>query len=340
MSAADPADVARALAAMAGKRALVVGDLMLDCYVYGETERVSREAPVLIVRKEREEYRLGAAANTAANLAALGLQVRLAGVGGDDDAARTLERMLGEAGCRTDTLHRCALATPVKTRILAGAFGTSRQQVLRLDAYVERTLQPEWLEAVANTVRRLAREVDVVVVSDYGHGVVTGQVIAALQEVARAGSLVCVDSRHNLRAFAGMAALTPNVPEAEALVGRSLHAPADVAAAGDQILRELRCKACLITLGQRGMTLFRPKAPACHVDVVGQTEVTDVTGAGDSVIATLAAALAAGLGVKNGMLLANCAAGVVVSRMGTASASPQDVAQAAKAAALRLEAWA
>lgn len=331
--------VQQALAAMAGRRALLVGDLMLDAYVYGETERVSREAPVLIVRKEREEHRLGAAANTAANLAALGLQVRLAGISGADASGQVLERMLQHAGCDVATLSPCALATPLKTRILAGAFGTSRQQVLRLDAYVERTVPPEVLEAVAQQIVLQARDVDVIVVSDYGHGVVQGSVLAALHRLAEAGHTVCVDSRYNLAAFVGMTALTPNVPEAEALVGRSLHAPADVERAGHKILQHQRCEALLITLGQRGMTLFRPDDGPCHVDVVGQTEVTDVTGAGDSVIATLGAALAAGLGVKNGMLLANCAAGVVVSRMGTACASPADVAAAAAASAVQLEAW-
>lgn len=331
--------VQRALAQMAGRRALLVGDLMLDAYVYGETERVSREAPVLIVRKEREEHRLGAAANTAANLAALGLQVRLAGVSGNDASARVLEGLLQAAGCDVDTLTPCALATPLKTRILAGAFGTSRQQVLRLDAYVERAVPNDVSRAVADQIERQAADVDVVVVSDYGHGVVTGPVLQALHRLANAGHTVCVDSRYNLRAFVGMTALTPNVPEAEALVGSPLHAAADVARAGKEILARQQCDACLITLGQRGMTLFRGDATPCHVDVVGQTEVTDVTGAGDSVIATLGAALAAGLGVKNGMLLANCAAGVVVSRMGTACASPADVAAAAAASAVHLEAW-
>lgn len=334
-----PQGVQQALSAMRGRRALLVGDFVLDAYIYGETERVSREAPVLIVRKEREEYRLGAAANTAANLAALGLQVRLAGLVGNDEGGARLRTLLAEAHCDASSLCPTTQPTPVKTRILAGAFGTSRQQVLRLDAGGHADVCASELEAVAASIVAQAGDVDVIVVSDYGYGGVTGAVLAALQDCASAGKVVCVDSRRNLGRFKGMTAVTPNVPEAEAYIGAALHDAGAVERAGRRILEELQCQACLVTQGKRGMTLFRQQGPSEHIGVVGETEVTDVTGAGDSVIATLSAALAAGLGLRNGMLLANCAAGVVVTRMGTAVATPQDVFAAAQGANVSLEPW-
>ncbi len=328
-----------ALAAMAGRRALLIGDIMLDAYVFGETARVSREAPVLVVREERRDYRLGAAANTAANLAALGLQVQVLGVLGQDDGANILRSLLVQAGCNLRHLLPTHRATATKTRILAGAYSTSRQQVLRLDREPQDAIDEATHLRLAEKLETLAEECDVVVVSDYGGGTVQGPVIEALRQLAHRGIPVCVDSRYNMGAFAGMTALTPNVPEAEAFVGFPLHDRAAVERGGSKIMADLACHALVLTQGQEGMSLFEPGAQATHVDVMGTTEVTDVTGAGDSVIATLGAALAAGLGLHNGALLANCAAGVVVTRMGTAAATPEDILAAAHHNGLQLQPW-
>lgn len=331
------AEVREALGRMRNKRAVLVGDFVLDTYVYGETERVSREAPVLVVRKEREEYRLGAAANTAANLAALGLSVEVTGWIGDDAAGARVRALLSAAGCGSAPLCVApALSTPVKTRVLAGAFGTSRQQVLRLDAGTSPTIDADTQARIAATVAALAADADVVVVSDYGMGSVGPAVRDVLRGLAAQGMTVCVDSRSDLKHYVGMTAVTPNMPEAEAFIGETLCDAAAVAAAGDRILRELACEACLLTQGKGGMTLFTRHGGREHVDVVGDAEVTDVTGAGDTVIATLAAALAAGLGLRAGMLLANCAAGIVVTRQGTACAAPEEIAASAVDANVRL----
>lgn len=338
MSAHAPIEAA--LKAMAGRRALLVGDIMLDAYVFGETARVSREAPVLVVREERRDHRLGAAANTAANLAALGLEVDVLGVLGDDAPAQILRGLLQEAGCNLEHLLPSSRPTATKTRILAGAYGTSRQQVLRLDREPDEPLDAATHQRLADSVTMLADHCDVVVVSDYGGGTVQGPVIEALRRIARAGKPVCVDSRYQLHRFEGMTALTPNVTEAEAFVGFALHDRAAVEAGGHKIMQALNCAALVLTQGQEGMSLFEPGRPTRHIDVMGATEVTDVTGAGDSVIATLSAALAAGLGLHNGTLLANCAAGVVVTRMGTAAASPSDILTAARHNGLTLCAWA
>lgn len=328
-----------ALAAMRGKRALLIGDIMLDAYVFGETARVSREAPVLVVQEERRDHRLGAAANTAANLAALGLQVDVLGVLGHDEGGTILRTLLQQAGCNLTHLMPIDRATAVKTRILAGAYSTSRQQVLRLDKVCKEPIDAAVHAQLAQALKKLAHTCDVVVVSDYGGGTVQGPVIDVLRDIAGAGTPVCVDSRYNMAAFAGMTALTPNVPEAEAFVGFPLHDRAAVERGGHKIMQALACEALVLTQGQEGMSLFASDAHPTHVDVMGTTEVTDVTGAGDSVIATLGAALAAGLGLHNGTLLANCAAGVVVTRMGTAAATPTDIMKAAAENSLALQPW-
>lgn len=331
--------VQRALAAMAARRALLVGDLMLDAYLYGETVRVSREAPVLVVRKERTEARLGGAANTAANLQALGVQTEVVGVAGQDEAGQQLVHMLRAGGSGVAGVQRPARTTPVKTRVLAGAVGTSKQQVLRLDDEPQAPLDAAVHAALAAEVAHRAAGVDVVVVSDYGGGALSDGLVRVLQELVRSGMPVCVDSRYQLRRFAGMTALTPNLPEAEAAVGFCIDGPADLLRAGEQLRRGLECEALLITQGQGGMTLFENGQASRHVGIVGAKEVTDVTGAGDTVIATLSAALAAGIGVYNGMLLANCAAGVVVGKTGAACASPAEIATAAKRGALEMQPW-
>lgn len=272
-------------------------------------------------------------------MTALGLDVTVLGLLGNDAAGTILRDLLLEAGCHLGHMLPTTRATAIKTRILAGAYGTSRQQVLRLDREPEWDITAEVQAQLASQLQRLADDADVVVVSDYGGGMVQGPVIDALRALAAAGKPVCVDSRFHLQAFTGMTALTPNVSEAEALVGFALHDRAAVERGGRQIMQTMGCEALVLTQGRRGMSLFAGDAAPDHVDVVGDAEVTDVTGAGDSVIATLGAALAAGLGLKNGALLANCAAGVVVTRMGTACASPEDIMLAARSCSLTLEPW-
>jgi rfaE bifunctional protein kinase chain/domain len=322
--------VAQALQRMAGRRAVLVGDLMLDAYLYGQTQRVSREAPVLVVRQERVEYRLGGGANTAANLRALGLHTAVVGIVGRDAAGTRLQQMLVAQQADTSEVLALERATPVKTRILAGAFGTSRQQVLRLDSEPDTPVPDAVLEQLAEALQRQTATADVVVVSDYGAGTLGAPVVAVLHALVQRGVPVCVDSRYDLPRFVGMTAVTPNVPEAEDLVGFALGDRGAVARAGETLLQRLGCQAALVTQGQRGMTLFQPGVPAVHADVVGPAEVTDVTGAGDAVVATLGAAFAAGLDVVQGMRLANCAAGVVVTKMGTACALPHEIVAAAE----------
>lgn len=327
-----------ALRAMAGRRALLVGDVLLDAYVYGETGRVSREAPVLVVRKQHEENRLGGAANTAANLAALGLRTDLVSIVGNDAHGERLLGLLAAKGVATDAVARAG-QTAVKTRVLAGAPGTARQQVLRVDALAEQEPPAETLTPLAAAIEQRAAAADVIVVSDYGQGVVTGPVLRRIQSMAAAGTMVCVDSRRRLAAFSGMHAITPNLPEAELLTGIPLSDRAAVDRAGTAILEQYGHALCLLTQGRGGMSLYARDGAQAHVDIVGEDEVADVTGAGDTVTAVFAAALAAGLGPRNGMRLANCAAGVVVTKMGAAVAEPHEIRQCATRFGVEMEPW-
>jgi rfaE bifunctional protein kinase chain/domain len=328
-----------ALAAMSGRRAVLLGDLVLDTYVYGETVRVSREAPVVVVRKERVEHRLGGAANAAANLAALGVATEAVGIVGDDEAGARVLEMLAAAGVETGGVRSVDMTTPQKTRVLAGAFGTARQQVLRLDDEADLAAAERVSAEVARGLERHGAGADVVVLSDYGAGAVGDESIAVAQRLRASGIPVCADSRYRLAAFSGVTAVSPNIPEAAALVDAALDDMAAIDSAGGAILRTLGCDACLITQGRGGMTLFRPGHEPRHVGIVGPDEVTDVTGAGDTVTATFAAALAARIGMVNGMLLANCAAGVAVMRVGTTTVSPEEIAAAAERGGVELESW-
>jgi len=331
--------VAAALSAMRGRRAVLIGDLVLDSYIYGEAMRVSREAPVLVVRKERAEHRLGGAANTAANLAALGLATKVLGVVGEQSGTADLQRLLAASGADISHLRQGAVTLPIKTRVLAGAFGTSRQQVLRIDEEPAGPLPAELLARLAADVREHGASADVVVVSDYGYGLAAPPLLAAVQDLVRKGVPVCVDSRYQLPLFTGVTAVTPNVPEAEGVAGLTISDQASVERAGVAIRARLGCEVCLLTQGRAGMTLFRAGASSAHVDIVGEDEVADVTGAGDTVLATFGGALAAGIGMENGMRLANLAAGIVVTRLGTATASPAEIIDSAARHGVELLPW-
>ncbi len=330
-------NIFEALASIRGKRALLIGDAMLDTYLFGETLRVSREAPVLVVRKQNEEYRLGGAANTAANLAALGVKTEFLGHIGQDTAGEQIITQLQKADVLVENIHRNHRTTAQKTRVLAGAMGTSKQQVLRIDDEAISPLPDKAVEELAHSLQAHADPAsgapapDVIVVSDYGMGTIRGPVIEVVQSLARQGKQVCVDSRYNLTAFSGVTAITPNLPEAESLVGFSINDQDTANRAGTLLMERLHLNCCLLTQGQYGMTLFsRGETEPDHIPIVGGDEVTDVTGAGDTVMSTFAACLAAGLPTTTGMRLANCAAGVVVNKLGTVAASPEEISALAR----------
>jgi rfaE bifunctional protein kinase chain/domain len=312
-----------------GRRVLVVGDLMLDVFVWGRVGRISPEAPVPVVEISHETTHLGGAANVAANLKELGAAPVLVGVVGQDAAAARLRDDLAASGIEASLAAGSReRPTTVKTRVIA-----HHQQIVRTDREAPDDVTGA-LEAdlVARAVAALPGAA-AVVVSDYQKGVVTGSLMRALLPRARRrGIPVLVDPK--LRHFAlyrGVTLVTPNQLEAELATGVRIRDDADVAEAGRRILATLRCEAVLVTRGEHGMSLFRPGRRAVHVPTAAQ-EVFDVTGAGDSVIGTLALALAAGARIEDAARLANLAAGVVVGKLGTATASPDEVLAAAAAA--------
>ncbi|MFN0062921.1 MAG: bifunctional heptose 7-phosphate kinase/heptose 1-phosphate adenyltransferase [Myxococcaceae bacterium] len=314
-------------------RIVVVGDLVADHYVYGQTDRVSREAPVLIVRHERDEVKLGAAGNVAANARALGASVAAVGVVGDDVAGAQLRRAFGDADIALTDVRGDGLETQSKMRVLAGALNTTRQQMLRIDRGYRAPLPAPLRKALAERVSIAAQRADAILVSDYGAGVVCEEVEAVLREAARLGKIVCVDSRYALRRFSGLPFLKPNESELAALTGMSVEDEALSLAAGVNALQQTQGSTLLVTRGHEGMALFAPGQPPKLFPVHGAPEAVDVTGAGDTVLATFGLGLAAGADAARAAQLANVAGGLVVQKPGTASVAPEELRRAVEALA-------
>jgi D-glycero-beta-D-manno-heptose-7-phosphate kinase len=296
---------------------LVVGDLVADEYLYGQTDRLSREAPVLVVRHEAEEVKLGGAANAAANARALGAEVTAVGALGDDRMGAEIRRLFKAAGVELYAAGGPGVATETKTRILAGGINTTRQQMLRVDRGNVPPLPAEASARLVEQLRTAATEVDIILVSDYGAGVVNDAVRAELRRLAER-TRVCVDSRYALQSLAGFHAAKPNEPELQALTGARIDSEESLLHAGKEGLDLLDCQALLVTRGRQGMTLFE-KGGATSLPVHGAREAVDVTGAGDTVMATFTLALAAGGTAVQAARLANVAGGLVVQKQGTAT---------------------
>jgi D-beta-D-heptose 7-phosphate kinase/D-beta-D-heptose 1-phosphate adenosyltransferase len=317
---------------MRGRRVLVLGDVMLDEFVWGDVSRISPEAPVPVVRVTRQSFHVGGAGNVAAGVRALGGEAALAGAVGADDAGARVRAALDAAGVAPRLVELPpGRPTTVKTRIVAHG-----QQVVRADredaSDVPRAVEEELLEAFREELPRC----QAVVVSDYQKGVVTARVLRrALPLARRLGVSVLVDPKvRHFRLYRGASVVTPNQLEAEQATGLPIRSEGDLAAAGRRILAHLACRAALVTRGEHGMTLFERGRAPLHVPTAAR-EVFDVTGAGDTVIATMALALAAGASLPEAAVLANAAAGVVVGKVGTAQATPAEVLAAARLGARR-----
>lgn len=312
-----------------GKRIVVVGDLIADEYLYGKPARISREAPVLILRFTDREVRLGGAANAAHNVRALGATALTIGILGADPAGDEVLRLFGKAGISCEGVSRAAgRLTPVKTRIMAGGYESTRQQVVRLDREPEPSLPGDVEARLIAAVRAAGSGVDAFLVSDYGYGSVTARVFEAVLETAsRRGAVVAVDSRYDLPRFRGATAATPNEPEVEALAGTELGDERALEKAGRVVLERLESRYLLITRGRRGMALLEREGPVTFMPIHGSDQIADVTGAGDTVISAFTVALTAGAGAVEAAWLANVAGGVVVMKRGTATVSPQELSE-------------
>ncbi len=307
-------------------RTVVAGDLVADEYVFGETDRVSREAPVLVVRHESSETRPGGAANVAANVAALGARAVPVGLVGRDEPGREIVLQLEALGA---DIHNIIVSstrrTWTKTRILAGGRSTTRQQMLRLDRADDAPLPETHRKLLRRHLRAAAHEADALIVSDYGGGLFDDKTLAA---AFAAGTPICADSRYELARFRNAALIKPNEPELEAATGILLRGDDDVERAGRSLMARMEVQAVVVTRGRKGMWLFERDQETLKLPVFGPEEAVDVTGAGDTVLATLACALGAGASFREATVLANIAGGIVVQKPGTATCSHDELAQA------------
>jgi rfaE bifunctional protein kinase chain/domain len=297
------------------KRIVVFGDLVADVFVYGEISRISREAPVLILNHRETQVVPGGGANAIHNLWALGAKPLPVGLVGDDTEGRQLLEYFSQLGIDIGGITVAkSYRTPTKMRILAGAVHSQRQQIVRLDSggpIPESGLR----KGIEQKLKLSLRDAEGLLVSDYGYSLVTPQLVAKIQKDSLPAT---IDSRFSMMDFSDMTAATPNEPEVEAALGTSIGNDSQkLEWAGRTLLRKLKHHALLITRGKDGMALFERGKKTAHIPVYGSDEIADVTGAGDTVIATFTLALAAGATYHDAARLANYAGGIVVMKYGT-----------------------
>jgi D-glycero-beta-D-manno-heptose-7-phosphate kinase len=308
----------------------VVGDLIADEFLYGQIARVSREAPVLVL-EYRDLVRLpGGAANAANNLAELGCKVSIAGAVGQDEPGTDLVRMLQKKKINVGAIRKIrSYATPVKTRILAGAHHSSPQQIVRVDRISDQSVSNHhsW-----DPLGKIIRNADGIIVSDYGNGVIAPELVSYLRRSVKEKQIpIVIDSRFRMSEFRDVTSITPNITELEASIGVKIGSDEKrLRKIGRTILRKQRLRSLLVTQGRFGMTLFEPDKPPLHIPIYGSDEVADVTGAGDTVISVFTLALASGASHECAARLANFAGGIVVMKRATAILSADELRTAVK----------
>jgi rfaE bifunctional protein kinase chain/domain len=313
----------------------VLGDLVADEFVYGEISRVSREAPVLILKHRERTVVPGGGANAVNNLADLDVNVLPVGLLGDDEPGRLLLRAFRHkripvSGILKDKAH----TTVTKTRILAGMMHSARQQVVRVDREPEAAPSSHLTRELALSARQYARASDALLVSDYGYGSATPAILNAVRaKGGLQGVPVTLDSRFRMLEYSGVTAATPNEPEVEACLGVRIGQDwSRLVAAGEQLMSRMKLQSLVITRGRDGMVAFAGRHKPVDIPIFGSDEVADVTGAGDTVIATFTAALAAGAAPEEAAQLANYAGGIVVMKRGTATVTRQELLRAIETA--------
>ena len=309
------------------RRIIVIGDSVADQFVYGAISRVSREAPVFILKHEQTETVPGGAANCALNIASLGGQASLISVVGDDEAGNALLEKLKTAGvdCSGVAISP-GLRTTTKVRILAGQLHSTRQQVIRIDYEGDLIDGSKLHEQLRERALEQSTEADAVVVSDYNYGIVDVEMTSFARDVATARKIpILADSRFRLSGFEGFTSATPNQDEVEQLLGKELNDADEIQTAAEELRARLGYRALLITRGSNGMTLLEDGVAALHLDAVGAREPVDVTGAGDTVMAAYALSLASDASFPDAARLANYAGGLVVMKRGTASITSDEL---------------
>lgn len=305
----------KAIKRFADARVMVIGDLILDEFIWGKVERISPEAPVPVVWVERESFMPGGASNVANNMASLGAEVDLVGIVGDDPWARVLRNELAKRGIRTDGfITDGSRSTILKSRVIA-----HKQQVVRIDREIIPSLSKEMLSQITSYVKQRIKDIDVLIIEDYGKGLITAELLRAIVPVAkRHKKIIAVDPKEDhFSYYKGVTVVTPNAEEASRATGIKIKDEASTEAAGSKLLSKLKCRMALITLGERGMALFNGGAKPVIIPTMAQ-DVYDVSGAGDTVIGTFSLALASGAKEEEAAYLANLAAGIVVGKVGIA----------------------
>jgi rfaE bifunctional protein kinase chain/domain len=309
----------------ADQRIVILGDAIADRFLHGSISRVSREAPVFILRHQQTETLPGGAANCAMNMVALGAQVSLISVTGADEAGNELRAKLEAAGVNVEgVIASERIQTTTKVRILAGHSHSNKQQVIRVDYEGPALAEVELRGELINRLKQSINNANAIVISDYNYGVVDARAIETIRQAA-ANIPVLVDSRFRLSEFTGFTAATPNQEEVENLAGAPVFSAQQLEAVAKQLKHRLGHRALLVTRGPQGMMLLEDDGPALHIPAVGAQQAVDVTGAGDTVIATFALALAVGASFADAARLANYAGGLVVMKRGTATVSQNEL---------------
>ncbi|HEV7797712.1 MAG TPA: PfkB family carbohydrate kinase [Pyrinomonadaceae bacterium] len=309
------------------RQILVVGDSVADQFVYGAISRVSREAPVFILRHEQTETVPGGAANCALNLASLGARVSLISLAGDDEAGRAMVEKLNAAGVDcSGVLTSPALRTTTKVRILAGQSHSTRQQVIRIDYEGAPISDPKLRERLRERILEQAQGADAVIISDYNYGVADADTASFIRDVTAPLKIpVLADSRFQLSNFSGFTSATPNQDEVEELLGKEFAGRDELETASEDLRERLGYRALLVTRGSNGMMLLEDGVAAVYLDAIGAHDPVDVTGAGDTVMAAYTLALASDASFPDAARLANYAGGLVVMKRGTASVTREEL---------------
>ncbi|HZQ22821.1 MAG TPA: PfkB family carbohydrate kinase [Terriglobales bacterium] len=309
----------------------VLADLVADEFIFGEITRVSREAPVLILKRRERTVLPGGGANAIYNLADLGVNVLPVGLVGDDEPGRLLLRAFRQKHIPVSgVLKDKSYTTVTKSRILAGMTHTSRQQVVRVDREPESAPNAHLTRELILAAREYSRASDALLISDYGYGAATPAIVNALRDRKVRNEIPLVlDSRYRALEFSGVTSATPNEPEVEEMLGVRIGNDWEkLVWAGEAVMAKMKLQSLVITRGRDGMVVFSRRHKPIDIPIIGSDQVVDVTGAGDTVVATFSAALAAGASSEDAAHLANYAGGIVVMKRGTATVSAQELLQA------------
>jgi rfaE bifunctional protein kinase chain/domain len=319
---------------LAAGKVIVLGDMIVDEFLEGKPERISREAPILILEHVDTELILGGAANAAHNVASLGGECRAIGVCGRDNYAAKLAELFEKAGITQGLVQDPSRPTTVKTRVLSKSH-SFKQQLLRIDRMCHDLVSKPVESQLVDRLQQASAQFAALILSDYRGGILTDGIVKACLEIAKTSRLkVVVDAQDRLERFQQVTSITPNEPDAELAVGFKIDSDDRLRQAGERLLQLTGAESVLITRGARGMTLFERGRPAVSIPAFNRSEVFDVTGAGDTVTATMTLALVTGCSFAEGMALGNLAAGVVVKKTGTATINQEELLEALEDSAL------